>query len=89
MGEITYEDIERNFSKEDLTRYNLLCREFVTLTANKNNAELWNLVQSRSRLWAVLNEIHALRGKYDFLNGILFFKVWKVNPNTGYEEVCW
>ncbi len=75
MGEITYEDIEKNFSKEDLAQYNLLCREFVELTSGKNNAELWNLTQSQSRLRIVLDEIHSLRGKYDLLKGIVVSQV--------------
>jgi hypothetical protein len=90
MGEITYADIEKNFSKEDLIRYNLLCREFVKLTSGKNNIELWDLVQSPSRLRIVLDEIHTLRGKYDFLKGVMFFNVWRFNPQTAQkEEIRW
>jgi hypothetical protein len=42
MSKITYAAIEKNFSKDDLVRYNSLCREFVQLTSGKNNIELWN-----------------------------------------------
>jgi len=87
---ITYEDIERLFSKDDLLRYNSLCREFVSLTDNKNNIELWNMAQYPSKLRTILDEIHILRDKYDFLKGETFFKVWRFDPNTKkYEEMCW
>ena len=90
MGEVTYKDIERLFSKDDLSKYNQLCREFVTLTDNKNNIELWDLVQPPSRLRAVLDGLHTLRGKYKFLEGSVFFKVWRLDPHTKrYEEICW
>lgn len=88
-SEITYEDIERQFSKDDLARYNTLCREFVELASNeKNKADLWETSQSRFR--TVLDEIHSLRQKYDFLKGEIFFKVWRFKPKTEeYEEICW
>jgi hypothetical protein len=90
MSEITYADIEKNFSKEDLAQYNLLCKEFVKLTSGKNNIELWNLAQSPSRLRTVLDEIHTLREKYDFLKGVMFFNVWRFNPQTAQkEEIRW
>jgi len=90
MGEITYEDIKRLFSEEDLRAYNLLCKEFVRLTANKNNMELWNMVQYPSALRIILDTINKLRERYDFLRGIEFFKVWRMNPNNNqYEEMCW
>jgi hypothetical protein len=90
MSEITYADIEKNFSKEDLAQYNVLCREFVKLTSGKNNIELWNLVQPPSRLRIILDEIHTLREKYDFLKGAMFFNVWKFNPQTAQkEEIRW
>jgi len=82
MGEITYDDIARQFSKEDLTLYNLLCSEFVKLTSGKNNMELWNLAQTPSKLRVTLDEIHSLREKYDFLKGVMFFNVWRFNPQS-------
>jgi hypothetical protein len=90
MSEATYEDIKRLFSKSDLARYDLLCKEFVSLTTNKNNVVLWKMVQTSSRLQTILDEIHKIRQRYDFLKGDVFFKVWRINPlNDRYEEVCW
>jgi hypothetical protein len=89
MSEITYDDIKRQFSVEDLRAYDLLCMEFVKLTANKNNVELWDLVQYSSALRIILDTIHKLRGKYDFLNGVMFFNVWRMNPNNTIEEMRW
>lgn len=90
MSEITYGDIEREFSKDDLSKYNSLCKRFVELTDGKNNIELWNMVQDPSELRTILDDIHALREKYDFLKGYMFFKVWRLNPNSNqYEEMCW
>ncbi len=90
MSEITYDDIERQFSKDDLSKYNSLCRKFVELTDGKNNIELWNMAQSPFELRRILDEIHTLREKYDFLRGEIFFKVWRLDPKTNrYEEVCW
>lgn len=90
MTEITYEDIERLFSKDDLAKYNSLCSEFVNLTSGKNNIELWDMVQHLSELRTILDEIHLLRSRYDFLKGEVFFKVWRFNPhNNQYEEICW
>lgn len=90
MADITYEDIKRKFSAEDLKAYNLLCEEFVRLTANKNNLELWNLVQYPSALRIILDTIHKIREKYDFLKGSVFFKVWNFDPKDNkYEEMKW
>ena len=90
VSEISYSDIEREFSKDDLAKYNSLCRRFVELTDGKNNIELWNMVQDPSELRTILDDIHALRDKYDFLKGGTFFKVWRLDPNTNqYEEMCW
>ena len=91
MSEITYDDIKRLFSKDDLLKYNTLCEKFVELTDDKNNMELWDMVQQHpSELRAILDEIHALREKYDFLKGEMLFKVWRLDPKTNqYEEICW
>jgi hypothetical protein len=72
MAGITYDDIKRQFSKEDLRRYDSLCTEFVKLTDGKNNIELWNMVRHPSKLGTVLDEIHTLREKYAFLKGSTF-----------------
>ena len=90
MSKITYDDIERQFSKDDLSKYNSLCKKFVELTDGKNNIELWNMAQYPSELRAILDEIHTLREKYDFLKGEMFFKVWRLNAETNqYEELHW
>ena len=90
MGEITYDDIKRLFSKADLAKYDSLCGEFVALTGNKTNIQLWDMAQYPSKLRLVLDEIQALRQKYTFLKGSVFFKVWRANPkNKQYEEMCW
>jgi hypothetical protein len=90
MGEITYADIEKSFSKDDLVQYNLLCSKFVKLTSGKNNAELWDLVQSPTGLRITLDEMHNLREKYDLLKGVMFFNVWRFNPqNKQKEELRW
>lgn len=90
-SESTYEDIKRLFSTDDLSRYNLLCKEYVNLRNNiKNNIELWDMVQYPSKLRTVLDEIHTLRDKYDLLKYGAFLKVWRFNPNSNkYEEMCW
>ena len=90
MGEITYDDIARQFSNEDLRAYDLLCMEFIKLRGNKNNAELWDLVQYESQLRIILDTIHMIREKYDFLKGVPFFGVWTFNPKTStIEEIHW
>jgi len=90
MSDITYEDIERLFSKEDLRAYDLLCKEFVRLIANKNNTELWDMVQYPSALRIVLDTIHEIRGKYDFLKESVFFKVFSFDSKSGKcEEMSW
>ncbi len=89
-GKVTYSDIEREFSKDDLFKYNSLCKRFVELRAGKNNIELWNMAQNPSEFRIILDDIHAVRGKYDLLKGETFFKVWRFDPNTSqYEEMCW
>ena len=89
MSEITYDDIKRLFSKDDLSKYDSLCTEFVKLTDDKNNIELWDMVQYPSKLRGVLDEIHTLREKYDFLKGSVFFKVWTLGPDKLYQEIRW
>lgn len=88
---ITYDDIKQRFSEGDLLRYNSLCKKFVELTDDKANSELWAMIQQEpSELKDILDEIHTLRETYDFLKGEMFFKVWRLNPNSGeYEEMVW
>ena len=60
MGEITYDDIKRLFSEEDLAKYDWLCGEFVKITHGKNNTELWDMVQSPSKLTDLHRKISEL-----------------------------
>ena len=48
---------------------------------------MWGLAQPPSKLNFVLDKIHELRSKYEFLKDDTFFKVWRMNPKSGeYEE---
>ena len=90
VSAVEYDDIQRQFSKIDLEQYDLLCKEFFRLVSNKGNTELWKMVQYPSALRIVLDTIHKLREKYDFLKGNEFFKVRRFNPNNNqYEEIIW
>jgi hypothetical protein len=87
---ITYADIKEAFSQEDLTRYDALCKELVTLTRGKDKAELWQMAQPGQKMREVLDEIHALRAKYDFLKNEKIFRVWKFNSQTKQmDELTW
>ncbi len=96
--ELTYEDLKRIFSKEDLDEYDKLCLAFVKLSAGKNNIQLWQeLVESDapSELGQTLNKIHEIRGKYDLSPeaGEAFFYVWQWSwgkyGSSKYESVSW
>ena len=90
MSKITYEDIKKAFSQEDLARYNSLCTELITLTKGKSNAELWDMAQPPNRLPEVLDEIHAIRAKYDFLKDDPIFRVWTFDiKKKQREELSW
>jgi hypothetical protein len=91
MDEITYDDIKREFSPTDLAAYNNLCRSFVEMAEGKTTTQLWDLAQDPSDFRTILDQIHAIRFKYSFLqNCAPFFKVWRPNPQTGVrEELTW
>jgi hypothetical protein len=91
---ITYSDIEKMFSSEDLKEYNRLCEEFVKLIGKKNNKEQWDMLVDPAKglnLISILNRIEELRGKYS-LPGT-FHKIWTAKPlgdnKVEYDEVAW
>jgi len=91
---ITYDDIERMFSSEDLEEYNILCEKFIKLTGNKNNEEEWHMLLDPATgldLVSVLNRIEELRSKYN-LPGT-FHRIYMVKPlnenEFEYNEVSW
>ena len=91
---ITYGDIEKTFSSEDLKEYNRLCEKFVKLIGNKNNKEQWDMLLDPAtglNLISILNRIEELRGKYN-LPGT-FHKIWRAKPlndnKVEYDEVSW
>jgi hypothetical protein len=93
MG-ITYDDIERIFSSEDLAEYNRLCERFVSLVGDKSNTEQWDMLfdpVAGLELVSVLNRIQELRERYN-LPGV-FHRLWRASPlgngNFEYDEVSW
>jgi len=91
---ITYNDIEKMFSDEDLKEYDSLCERFVELVDNKNNIEQWDMLLDPATgldLMNTLNRIEELRGKYN-LPGT-FHKIWRAKPlndnKVEYDEVSW
>ena len=91
---ITYSDIEKMFSDEDLKEYDGLCENFVKLIGNKNNIEQWDMLLDPATgldLVSVLNRIEELRSKYN-LPGT-FHRMWRVKPlkddKFEYDEVSW
>jgi len=93
MG-ITYDDIEKMFSSEDLAEYNRLCMSFVNLVGDKSKEEQWNMLFDSDYgldLISVLNRIQEMREKYN-LPGT-FYRVWRASPqsndNFEYDEISW
>jgi len=93
MG-ITYDDIEKMFSSEDLAEYNRLCMSFVNLVGGKSKEEQWNMLFQPDYgldLISVLNRIQEMREKYN-LPGT-FYRVWRASPlsngNFEYDEISW
>ncbi len=93
MG-ITYNDIEKVFSSEDLAEYDRLCKSFVSLVGGKSNEEQWDVLSHPILgldLVSVLNRIQELREKYN-LPGV-FYRLWRASPlshgNFEYDEVSW
>jgi len=91
---ITYSDLERMFSREDLKQYDMLCEGLVKLIGNKNNKEQWDMVSDPAtglELVSTLNRIEELRRKYN-LPGT-FHRIWRAKPldddRVEYDEVSW
>ena len=91
---ITYGDIEKMFSQEDLREYNRLYEEFTKLIGSKNNKEQWDMLLNPSTgltLTSMLNKIEELRDKYN-LPGT-FHRIWRAKPLDNdkfeYDEVSW
>ena len=91
---ITYSDIEKMFSDEDLKDYNRLCKCFVELIGNKNNKEQWDMLLDPAtglNFTSTLNRIEELRTKYN-LPGT-FHKIWRAKPlkddKFEYDEISW
>jgi hypothetical protein len=91
---ITYGDIEKAFSSDDLREYNTLCKKFLELIGNKNNMEQWDILLDPAtglELMSTLNRIEELRGKYN-LPGT-FHKMWRAKPldndRVEYDEISW
>ena len=93
---ITYSDIEKIFTNEDLKEYNRLCKNFVHLIGNKNNKEQWDMLLDPSTgfgldLVSTLNRIEELRSKYN-LPGT-FHRMWSAKPLSNgkleYDEISW
>ena len=91
---VTYSDIERMFSSEDLQEYNILCESFVDLIGNKNNVEQWDMLLgpvAGFNLMSMLNRIEELRSKYN-LPGT-FHRIWRAKPLNDnkfeYDEISW
>ena len=91
---ITYSDIEKMFSDEDLKEYDRLCERFVELVGDKNNIEQWDILLDPATgldLMSILNGIEELRGKYN-LPGT-FHKIWRAKPmgddKVEYDEISW
>lgn len=91
---VTYGDIEKMFSNEDLEEYDMLCESFVKLIGNKDNKEQWDMLSDPATgldLISILNRIEELRSKYN-LPGT-FHKIWRAKPLNDdkfeYDEVSW
>jgi len=91
---ITYSDIEKMFSDEDLKEYDRLCMSFVRLIGNKSSSEQWDMLFDPTlglNLMSTLNRIEELRSKYN-LPGT-FHKIWRAKPLNDdkfeYDEISW
>jgi hypothetical protein len=91
---VTYSDIKKMFSNEDLKQYDGLCECFFRLIGNKNNIEQWDMLLDPAtglELVSTLNRIEELRSKYN-LPGT-FHKIWRAKPigdgKFEYDEVSW
>ncbi len=90
MAKITYADIKNNFSREDLSRYDALCKRLIVVTHAKTNVQLWDMAQSGQEMRKILDELHTIRSRYVFLKDEKIFKVWSFNIKTKQrEELEW
>lgn len=98
INQITNEDIEQIFSKDDLNRYNELCLSFIELKSGKDNTVTWKEISESEQtceLEKILNEISNLRNKYDICPeyGDKFFGIWHMEARKKggylYQEICW
>ena len=91
---ITYDDIEKMFSREDLAEYNGLCKCFLNIVGDKSNEDQWEIIEHPTaglELISTLNRIQELREKYDLLG--VFHRLWRAKPlksgNFEYDEISW
>ena len=90
MAKITYADIKNSFSKEDLSRYDALCKRLIAVTHAKTNVQLWEMAQPGQEMRKILDELHTIRSRYTFLKDEKIFKVWSFNIKTKQrEELEW
>jgi hypothetical protein len=89
-SKVTYKQIKKAFTRKDLDRYNVLCRELIQLAKGKSNGQLWDMAQPGQRLREVLDELHNIRSHYDFLRGEIIFRVWTPNiKEQKLDELVW
>ncbi|MCL2140550.1 MAG: hypothetical protein FWH42_02565 [Dehalococcoidia bacterium] len=87
---ITFEQVEREFSPDDLKRYKVLCRGFFGIIKGKKAHELWDMAQPGQKLRKTLDEMSEIRSRYDFLKGQKFFRVWVPNMEEHrMDEMVW
>lgn len=93
---ITYSDIEKIFTNEDLKEYNRLCKNFLSLIGNKSKKEQWDMLLDPDTgfgldLMSVLNRIEELRSKYNLPGK--FHRMWRAKPLSDgkfeYDEISW
>jgi len=88
--EITYEHIKRAFTPEDLVQYNNLTKELFELMKGKTNHQLWVMAQPGKPMNDILNQISAIRSRYEILKGRTFFRVWGPNfEKMQNDELAW
>jgi hypothetical protein len=86
MGKITYADIKKQFSEEDLSRYDILCKKLIAMSSGKTNAQMWEMAQPGREMREILDEVHSIRAKYEFLKNEKIFRVWSFNTKNGHRE---
>ncbi len=91
---ITYDDVEKILSREDLVEYNELCECFVNSVDDKSNEDQWNMLLHPTaglELVSMLDKIQEIREKYA-LPGV-FHRLWRATPlkngNYEYDEISW